>query len=426
MTQKHGPTMRTALTGLTVLALGLTPVTAAAAAPARHTPGSAVIGDWSETAVATVHTDAKRPVPEQLLWYGFVSAAVYNAVVGIEGRYTEYKWDVRGPRHASSEAAAAAAAHGVLSAYFPASQARLDAALAASLAKVPDGKAEDAGVAFGERAAAHLVRLRENDGRGAPVTYDKPPAPGVWRPTLPANAPFAVPWLAKVRPMLVGSPDRFLPGAPPALTSKTYTKDFAEVKAYGAKNSTQRTAAQTETARFFGDALPVQIQASLRGYASRHGLDIVDAARLLAAAGTATADATITGWNAKLTYGQWRPVTAVQLADTDSNPATAPDPSWLPLLDTPPYPDWVSGHNINDGAFTAVLHRLTGGRIDLVISSAVTGTSRTYTSAAAYNRDVMDARVWAGLHFRSSDVVANRTGWRIGTWALAHYFKPLR
>lgn len=226
--------------------------------------------------------------------------------------------------------------------------------------------------------------------------------------------------------MLLDSPDQFLPGSPPALTSKTYTREFAEVKAVGARTGSTRTAEQTETARFFNDALPVQLRASYRSYAERHGLGIVDAARLFAATGTATADAVITGWNAKFTHAQWRPITAVQLADTDGNPATAPDPAWLPLLDTPPYPDWVSGHNINDGAAMSVLNRLTGGNIDLRISSAVTGTSRTYTSAADYNRDVIDARVWGGLHFRSSDVVANRTGGRIGDYALDHYFKRLK
>lgn len=422
---------RTLLVGLTVLALGAAPWAATASGavagrqPARGTSAE-VINDWSETAVATVNGDAKRPGAEQLLWYGFVSAAVYNAVVGIEGRYTEYRWHERGPRSASPEAAAAAAAHRILLTYFPASQARLDAAYTASLAKIPDGRAEDRGVAFGERAAARIVRLRENDGRGAQVTFDKPPAPGIWRPTPPGNAPMAVPWLAKVRPMLLDSPDRLRPGPPPALTSKRYAGDFAEIKAMGARTGSARNAAQTETALFFGDVLPVQFQAAYRDYTARHGLDLVDAARLFAAVGTATADASITAWNTKLTYGQWRPITAIRLADTDGNPATAPDPSWLPLLDTPPYPDYMSGHCTVDGAAMSVLSRLTGGDIDFRISSAVTGTTRTYTTAAAYNHDVINARVWAGIHFRTSDIVANRIGTRIGDLALDHSFQPLR
>ncbi|MGW2521242.1 hypothetical protein ACWC09_30355 [Streptomyces sp. NPDC001617] len=136
---------RTLLVGLTVLALGALPWAAAGSTTAAHpaTPGAGVITDWSETAVAVVNTDAKRPPAEQTLWYGFVDAAVYDAVVGIEGRYAEYKWHVRGPRHASPEAAAAAAAHRVLLTYFPASQARIDSAYTASLAKIPDGRAEE-------------------------------------------------------------------------------------------------------------------------------------------------------------------------------------------------------------------------------------------------------------------------------------------
>jgi hypothetical protein len=385
-----------------------------------------VINDWSETAVAVVSGDAKRPGAEQALWYGFMNAAVYNAVVGIEGRYTEYKWHARGPRHASSEAAAAAAAHRILLTYFPASGARVDAAYTASLAKIPDGRAQDEGVAFGERAAARIVQLRENDGRGAPITFDKPPAPGVWRPTPPANAPMVDPWLAKVRPMLLDSSDRFRPGPPPKPTSKTYTRDFNEVKAMGARTGSSRTDAQTDTARFFSDVLPVQFQAALRGYVQRHGPDIVDAARLFAATGTATADAQITAWSAKLTYGQWRPITAIQLADTDGNPATTPDPSWLPFIDTPAYPDCMSGHCTFDGAAMAVLSRLTGGDIDLRISSAVTGTTRTYASARDYNQDVIDARVWDGIHFRTSDIVGNRAGTHVGDFALDHYFEPVK
>ncbi|MEU6146027.1 vanadium-dependent haloperoxidase [Streptomyces sp. NPDC047081] len=417
---------RTLAVSLTALALAALPWApeAATAAP-RPVPGAGVVSDWNRTAVDVVFGDAKRPTAEPFLWYGFVQAAVYNAVVGIEGRYAEYKWDVRGPRNASSEAAAAAAAHRILLTYFPASQKRIEAAYTASLAKIPDGKAERDGVAFGEKAAAHIVRLREGDGRGAPVTFDKPPAPGVWRPTLPADAPMVDPWLAKVRPMVLNSSDQLRPGPPPALTSKTYTKDFAEVKAMGARTGSGRTDAQTETGRFFGDVLPVQFQAAYRGYVERHGLDIVEAARLFAATGTATADASITAWNTKLTYGQWRPITAVRLADTDGNPATSPDPDWLPLLDTPAYPDYMSGHCTNDGATMKVLSRLTGGDIDFRISSAVTGTTRTYTSAADYNRDVINARVWAGIHFRTSDIVANDVGTRIGAWTLDHYFKPL-
>ncbi|TQE19081.1 hypothetical protein Sipo8835_39990 [Streptomyces ipomoeae] len=389
-------------------------------------PGSGMIVDWNRTAAAVVGEDARRPTAEPFVWYGFVSAAVYNAVVGIEGRYTPYKWHGREARArpgASSEAAAATAARRVLLTYFPASKNRIETAYADSLAKIPDGWAENEGVRFGERAAAHLVSLRENDGRDAKIPYDRKPGPGVWRPTPPGNAPFGNTWLAKLRPMVAHSPDQFLPPPPPEPTSKRYARDLAEVKAVGAKKSTERTAWQTGTALFFSDPLPQQFQAAFRDHVTRHKLDLVEAARLFAALGTATADATITTWNSRFTYALWRPITAIRLADTDGNPATEADPSWEPLLDTPPHPEYMGGHCADDGAAMAVLDRLTGGDIDFRVSSKVTGTTRAYTRSADFNRDVIGARIWSGIHFRTADVVGNRIGKEIGDWTLDHYFK---
>ncbi|GEC09948.1 hypothetical protein SSP24_76030 [Streptomyces spinoverrucosus] len=420
---------RTLVVGLTAaLTLGATTATTVAApdrAPAPAAPAAQVLLDWNEIAVATINGDARRYAAEQTVWYGFVSAAVYNAVVGIEGRYTPYQWDVRGPREASAEAAAAAAAHRVLLTYFPKSKARLDAAYTTSLKNVPDGQAEQLGVAYGRQAADRVVQLRVNDGRGAPVTFTQSPAPGVWRPTPPENAPFHLPWLAKTKPLVLDSAERFLPGAPPATNSRRYARDVAEVRVLGAKNSKVRTPRQTETARFFADVLPVQFQAGYRDHVKRHGLDLVDAARLFAAANTATADATITAWNAKYTYARWRPITAIRLADTDSNAMTTADPAWEPLLRTSADPDYVSGHSAATGAATTVLHRLTGGNIDFRISSAVTGTTRTYTKAADLNRDVNGSRLWGGVHFRTSGEAGDRLGQQVGTYTLDHSFRPV-
>ncbi|MEU6356407.1 vanadium-dependent haloperoxidase [Streptomyces sp. NPDC047072] len=418
------PSARALTTVLSALALTALPW---AATPSRAAPepSAAVITDWSRTAMDVVAVDAQRPTAEPFLWYGFVSTAVYNAVVGIEGRYAPYKWHAHGPREASSEAAAAAAARKVLLTYFPASKRRIETAYAASLAKIPDGRAEKQGVRFGERAADRIIALRENDGRGAEVPFDPKPAPGVWRPAPPSYSPAVNPWLGKVRPMTFDDPARFVPGPPPALTSKRYARDLAEVKAVGARNSTARTPWQTETALFFSDPLPQQLQRAYADHVTRHKLDIVDAARLFAAANTAAADATITTWNAKFGYAFWRPVHAVRLADTDSNPATEADPAWEPLLRTPPYPEYIGGHCANDGAVMAVLDGLTGGDIDLRVSSAVTGTTRTYTRAADFNRDVIGARIWSGIHFRTADVVGNEVGRRIGERTLERYFRPL-
>ncbi|GGR32230.1 vanadium-dependent haloperoxidase [Streptomyces netropsis] len=384
-----------------------------------------MVCDWVATASATIQTDAQRPIPEPMIWHSFVSTAMYNAVVGIQGRYAPYKWTARGPRSASPAAAAAAAAHRVLLTYFPASKSRLQAAYAASLAKIPDGRAKDQGVAFGQRAADHIITTRKGDGRSARVVFAARPAPGVWRPTPTAHEPFSSAWMGKLRPMLLTSPGQFRPGGPPKLTSARYAKDVTEVKAFGSKSGSKRSPEQTDTARFFSGALSTQ--EALCDYAARHRFGIAATARLLAAANTTTADAVITAWDSKIHYRSWRPITAIRLADTDGNPKTVPDRAWEPLLRTPAHPEYLSGHATTAGAFMRALTEILGtSRVDLSITSQATGSTRHYTYADQYNRDVINARVWGGIHFRSADTVGNDTGQRLASWALARYFRPLR
>ncbi|MFG2095638.1 vanadium-dependent haloperoxidase [Streptomyces sp. NPDC048612] len=414
-----------------LLLLTLTAVAGAAAA-GHHRPPAAdpeAVRDWNVIATDTISAQLgpTRPSGQVVIWHGFVSAAVYNAVVGIRRTYAPYKWRAHGPATASPEAAAVAAAHRVLRTYFPASQTSLDAAYAGSLAKIPDGPAKRQGVAFGKRAADHLIALRENDGRFAPVEFTAAPAPGVWRPTPPAHQPFIDPWLAVLRPLLLTSPDQFRPGGPPALSSARYARDVNEVKAMGARTGSGRTAQQTETALFFGGNLAVQFQAAFRDHTARHHLDIADTARLFAAANAAATDAVVTAWDAKLHYGFWRPLTAVQLAGTDGNPATDADPQWQPLLVTPPHPDYLSGHTTVAGAVTRTLTGILGTtHLDLNVPSEITGTTRHYDEAERFNEDMVNARVWGGIHFRTADLVGCRAGSRIGGWALTHYFRPLR
>jgi hypothetical protein len=345
----------------------------AAGSPPRGAADPQVISDWNAVAFDTIIVDAGKQNAEAFMWFAFEQAAVYNAVVGITRQYELYNWNSRGPRGASPQAAAAVAAHDVLLEYFPASQGRLDTALAASLAEVPDGPPKDQGIRYGERAADRLIELREDDGRNAPITFDIPPAAGVWRPTPPAFAPFFDPWMAQLEPLLLDSPSQFRPGPPPALTSATYTEDFNEMKDVGSLTSTVRTPEQTATARFIALSVFQLVSSSMRDLAARYELDISDSARLFAAVDMSAADGLIASWDAKLEFGFWRPVTAIQLADTDGNPATDPDPQWLPLLATPPYPDYTSGLTTIMGAATRVLtgvHDLGGDRIDVNITVA--------------------------------------------------------
>jgi hypothetical protein len=396
---------------------------------------AAAISEWNEIAQKTLLADTTKALPEDFLYMGLVQAAVYNAVVGIEGRYEPYRFSTKAPQGASSQAAAVAAAHKVLLDYSADAQhADLDAAYKASLAKIPDGDAETRGVTFGELAADTLIKQRADDGRNAAaIKFTQQPAPGVWRPTpaptTPPNlSPFAVPWLGSVTPLLVKSSDQFgEPGPPPELTSAQYTKEFNEVKALGSLNSTQRTIEQTETAKFYSGNGLVQFNTALRDQVSVRKLDIVDAARMFAAVNMSLADGIISIWHAKYLYSFWRPITAIQLAETDGNPETAADPGWQPMLATPPYPDYVSGYSGLIGAFTRALgETFHTSQLQLTfISTAVPNVTRAYDSEKAACQEVVDARVWLGIHFRTADVRGAQMGQQVANWALDHYFQPV-
>jgi hypothetical protein len=405
--------------------------------PAPEDPG--VISDWNQIAVTTLTADTVATPPalprktaiEGYLYLAFVHAAMYNAVVGIEGGFEPYHFSARAPRHASSQAAAVAAAHRVLVAYSPEQQATLDAAYAASLADIPDGRSKSRGIAYGELAAHTLIAQREGDGRNAPIQYTEPAAPGVWRPTPPALAPFAAPWLGFVEPLLIESGAQFDPGPPPALTSRRYTRDYREVRAYGSVDSTSRSAQQTETAIFFSGPANVQITTALRDQAALRGLDIAEAARMFAAVHMSVADAAISIWYPKYVYPLWRPITAIQLGAADGNPRTRPDADWTPLSVTPPYPGWVSGYNGVMGAFTQALADVLGTRelrLTLTYTPPPGGAplpSRFYRTGREARAEVIDARVWLGLHFRFEDTAAARLGRQVARYGLDRYFQPV-
>ena len=396
-----------------------------------------VIPAWNAIAVSTIAgpapNGAGKANAEAFLWFSFVQAAVYNAVNGITGEYELYKWNARASKRASPQAAAAAAAHGVLMEYFGTGDftnsetiaANLNAALATSLGPIADGMAKRQGIRYGERAAEHLIELREDDGRFAAIEFNVPPAAGVWRPTPPAMAPFFDPWLGQVEPLVLDSPTQFRPGPPPAISSDLYVEEFEEVRDYGVNMGSKRTATQTETALFFSDVGIGPLQAGLRDLVTRRGLDISDSARLFAAVDMSIADTVIAVWDGKFHYGWWRPITAIREADTDGNPNTTGVPGWTPLLVTPPYPDWPSGLNGVIGAASTVLSQLNAnGLVDLNLTSTAAGVTRHYDIAADIQQDAIDARVFSGIHFRTADEVAIVMGTQVANWALDHHFAP--
>jgi hypothetical protein len=423
------PSWLAALTAAVLLA-ALTSGTATAATPTTMAAGDpTVISDWNQLAVTTLVGDTTKQGTEATLYMGFVQAAVYDAVVGVQGRYAPYRFHAHAPRGASAQAAAVAAAHKILVTYVPSAQANLDAAYAASLAQLPDGKAKRRGIAFGIRAADHLIRLRAHDGRNdASILFTQPPAPGIWRPTPPTFAPMITPWMGFVTPLLVHSATQFAPPAPPTLTSARYTRDFNEVKAFGSATSTVRTPAQTDTAVFFSGNPLVMINAALRDQVTVRDLDIVDAARMFAAVDMSIADAIISVWHAKYRYGYWRPITAINLADTDGNPATDPDPSWVPLFSpTPAYPEYPSGYTAFEASASRGLEDVFHTRhLQLTLTStAAPNLPRQYDSGRVLRQDVVNARMWLGIHFRFGDTAARDLGVRLADWTLDHYFQPL-
>lgn len=396
---------------------------AAAVAPQRADPG--VVTAWNAIALRTVFAENLTPIPSSGLYLGFTSIAVFDAVAAIEGGYQQYAFRGRAPAHSSAEVAVAAAAHRVLVHYFPASTAALDTDYATSLAGVPDGVAKAGGQQVGEASAAAIIAARADDGRAAPITLGVAPAPGVWRPTPPAFAPMLVPWLGFVTPIALRSPEQIRLSGPRALTSAGYARDYREVKAYGAKTGSSRTAAQTETALFWNANAVQQYQVALADHLRLHPTSIVHSARAFALLGVGTADSLVTCWRAKYDYATWRPITAIQLADTDGNPATTADRAWEPLVPTPPYPEYASGHACISGAATTVFASLFGQRsIDMDIVSSVTGTTRHFDSARALDTETQNARIWLGLHFRRAMTDGNAIGSAAAGWTISHEFRP--
>lgn len=245
-----------ALAAAVLLATLATGTATAATEASTATDDPTVVSHWNEIAVTTLLGDTTKQLVEDFLYLGFVQAAVYDAVVGVEGRYAPYRFHAHAPHGTSAQAAAVAAAHKVLMTYVPSAQADLDAAYAASLAQLPDGKAKTRGIAFGTRAADHLIRLRANDGRNAPILFTQPPAPGVWRPTPPGFLPMSAPWLGFVTPLLVRSATQFAPPRPHRRSPRPATPATSTRSRHSARSPRPRGRRRRRTPRCSSPATP--------------------------------------------------------------------------------------------------------------------------------------------------------------------------
>ena len=351
--------------------------------------------DWQRTALRTVFTDVPTPIPASALYLGFTSLAVDDAVVAARGE------------SASGAAAVAKAAHDVLVAYFPAAATKLKADLDTSLSTIPDGRAERRGIEIGRAAAATMVDSRKDDGRNSQQhPYSGNVEPGVWQP--PPTG-MAVPWLGFVKPLMLPKP--ITVDGPDPIDSAAYATDFNEVKRLGSRTSTERTTAQTETAKFYSANIVLQLREALIDHLDSHPLSLGRTARLFAALDAASADSLIQTWRLKHDIGFWRPFQAIPAADADRNDATQADPEWVQLLEpaTPPYPDYVSGHAVVVGAFIETVKPVLGD-VSLSVPALVSSTKRTYPNLSAIKDEAFMARIWLGIHFRD----AMEDGYKIG------------
>jgi hypothetical protein len=268
---------------------------------------------------------------------------------------------------------------------------------------------------LGQSVAAAVLAWRAGDGLGNTVPYvQAPPGPGVWEPTLP-TPPVDIA-LTQVRPLALRYRAQFRPDGPDALTSKRYARDVAEVASLGRKDSTTRTAAQTETAMFWSEQTAQQWSRTLLQLASDRHLSLSGAAQMLALVHVSAGDSVIACWDAKFHYRSWRPVHAIQRADTDGNPRTHADPTWQSLLNVN-HPEYPSGHAcFTAGATTALQSYFHTDKLRVTVTSLVTNTTRTYPTLSAIRQDVREARILSGLHFRHSMLDGDQLGTQVGTW----------
>jgi membrane-associated phospholipid phosphatase len=395
----------------------------------RCLPSADVVLQWNQVLLDALKADRLLP-----LYFAreaaIVHAAVYDAVNAIDRSYTPLFADVKAPRGASLEAAAAQAAHDTLVALSPAHRATFDATLAADLAGIPPGRAR-LGVAVGRAVAQQILAWRSTDGSDLQVTYVPGNAAGEWRPTPPAFAPAVAPQWGQVIPFCIPGDSAFRPPPPPALTSAEYTAAFEEVRSFGSANSTKRTAEQSDIARFWYGTAGTFTSAGYwnqiaQEVAVRCGDSLVQNARLFALLNLAQADAYFAVWDAKYAYNFWRPVTAIRDADADGNLDTSADPAWTSFLGTPAFPSYVSGHSGHSGAAAAVLAAFFGtDAVPFSLSTdSLPGVTRSFASFSAAAQEVSDSRVYAGIHWRFDVTAGEALGYEVGNYVVSHCLLP--
>ena len=400
----------------------------AAALTAAASPAFAnVITDWDEKAVDVVapmsSLDGTSPYTAVRMM-GMVHAAMFDAVNSIERRYRPYLVQLPADAATSKEAAAAAAAAAVLGTIDGTTAGEMKTALATYLAPLPDGAAKSDGIALGEAVAAKVLEARANDGCDAPDAYRPRTTPGVYVPTAITLSSM---W-PNLKPFAMANGSQFRPKPPIALESKEWATDFNELKDYGVKITTKRTAQQTETALFWLMGGPVAYHPFARQLVIAKQMSVVDSARFMALEAVALNDAIIAVLDAKYHYNFWRPITAIRNGDIDGNPATDREATWQPVANTPMHPEYPCSHCIQSGSVAAVVKAVLGGE-DIpevaLTSPTAPGVTHRWTNMTALTEEVANARIWAGFHYRSSTRVGTDMGLQIGEYVVKNVMQPV-
>jgi hypothetical protein len=398
-------------------------------APAAWAQSSTVLVEWNQV-LQTLSPVLWRP-------YAILHIAMFDAVNAIEHAYTPYRVHLRASGGASREAAAAQAAHDVLSALFPAQQTTFQSLLESQLKGIPPGRARQ-GRAIGHHVAREVLAWRATDGWPATIapdpTYVLPPLPGLWQPTPPANSFPTFTFYPQATPFALLTPTLFLPPPPPALASERYATDFNETKAVGSASSVVRTPEQTLLAQLFAgvNALPnfVGVWNNVaRDVAASEGLSLVDTARLFALVNVSLNDGLQTSFTSKFIYDLWRPVTAIRQADQDFNDATVADADWTPLLATPPYPTYAGNAACLSAAASRVL-ALALGHDDVFFSvtwvrtTGLPNETRHYTGFAQLAEQQARSRIHGGIHFQFDSDASRVSCTRVAEYIFANYMRP--
>ena len=441
-------TTRRALGLIAACAALLLPVASARADTVTDPNLNAAI-EWNAIATTAAAIQPPHVVPLSL---AMVQGAVYDAVNAIDGGHQPYLVSSPANPADSKAAAVATAAFRVLVGFpdlpglFPGQLSTLQPLYDASLAGVPEGAAKTGGIAVGEAAARTMIIERTGDGRGGDFKFVEGFDPAEWR-LAPPQGPTGIvardpaPWVGFVKPFLVPDVEMLRTDGPNALTSAAYADDFNEVKELGSLTSTRRNADQTTAAIFWQDSGPLIWNRVYRALALSEKLDIVKSARLFAMTNTAAADGSIGCWNDKAYWSFWRPITAIREAASDGNPATKADPNWVPLFDptvpvsgaplvTPGFPDHPAGHTCISGATVHALKAFFG--TDKMEFTAVSNKCtpapcppRSFDRFSEALKEIIDARVWGGIHFRTADVQGATLGKTVAHHLRKHYFQPL-